>query len=122
MPAFGATPPAFLSPGDTLALVNNAAVEAGITFTQAVVITQSAGISIADRLFVQNLTNQTVTIYTAVRDFPSATANYSPLTDADTGTAVTVAASTSISLANGGPFLCGHFATPPTTGSLFIGR
>ena len=84
MPAFAAKAPIFISPSDNVALVDSAATDSGITYTQAVVIAQSSGPSIGPQLTLQNTTNQTATVYVSARDNPTtvapngSTANYSP--------------------------------------------
>jgi hypothetical protein len=116
MPAFNAVPAIGLYPGDVVVLVNNAATDSGLTYTQQVAVTDAGPYTLA------NGTNQTATVYVAAKDSPASTANYQPLTDADTGVAVTVASSSTITFTSQGHFICAHYGSSPTTGSLVIAR
>lgn len=122
MPSYSTASPVGIYPGDTVALVNSAATDASVTNTIAVVVAAVAGISGANQLTLTNTTNQTVTVYGAAADYPGSVNNYKALTDADTGTAITAAAGTTISFTFGTGFLLGHFASAPTSGSVIIAR
>ncbi len=121
MPAFGTIAAPALYAGDSYQLVNAADATAGsITNTQAVVGIASAQLA-GNQWTLTNTTNQTVTIYGAAADNPSAIGNYKALTDGDTGIAITAAAGTTILFSAVG-FICGHFGTAPSSGLLTISR
>lgn len=122
MPAFGTIPAPSLTVGDSVALVNDASTDSGVTFTQAIVLAQIAGTSTGAQLTLQNTSNQTATVYVAAQDFPAATGNYSPLTNADFGEAITCPSNETIVFTTPGPFVCCHYASSPTSGSLIIAR
>jgi hypothetical protein len=127
MPAFASIQPPGLYPGDNYALVNNAANDTIVHYTQQVVICQTTQ-AIGNQLTLTNTTNQAATVHVAASDAPTAvypngqTGNYKALTDADSGVAVTVASGSTISFTTPGPFICANFATAPTSGSLIIAR
>jgi hypothetical protein len=116
MPAFNAKPAIGLYPGDSVVLVNDASTDTGISYTQQVAVIE------ASQFTLQNTSNHDAVVYVAAQDYPAATANYSPLTDADTGVAITCVAGTSINFTTRGPFICAHFASSPTSGSLILAR
>ena len=127
MPAFASIQPPGLYPGDNYALVNNAAIDTIVHYTQQVVICQSVK-ALGNQLTLTNTTNQSATVYVAAADAPTTvapngqTANYEPLKDADTTNAITVASGSTISFTTPGPFMCAYFATAPSSGSLIIAR
>lgn len=101
----------FLSPGNTIALINNAATDSGVTKTLQVSI--AAQPTATSKLTLINNTNQTATVQVAAVD---ADANYVPLT-----TSITAAAGAAVIFDCVGPFLrC--TCTAPTTGSLYLCR
>jgi gamma-glutamyltranspeptidase len=112
MPAYPAHSPVFLSPGNQVVLVNNAATDTGITKTiQCSVAAQPTATS---KLTLVNNTNQTATVQVAAVD---ADASYVPLT-----TSITAAAGAAVIFDCVGPFVRCSFATAPTTGSLYLCR
>lgn len=119
MPAYNTVPAIALTPGDSVALVNNAAVDAGITNSQQVHVGPSATIS-SDRLHVSNTTDKDLTVQAA--NVGDVTGNYQALKDADTGQAITVASGSDavFSFANG--WIRFNFAVAPTQGSAVISR
>jgi hypothetical protein len=127
MPVFASIQPPGLYPGDNYALVNNAASDTIVHLTQQVVICQTTEIA-GNQLTLTNTTNQAASVYVAAADAPTATypngqtGNYKALTDADSNTAVTVASGSTITFTTPGPFICGYFATAPSSGSLIIAR
>lgn len=121
MPAFGSIPAPALYAGDSYQLVNAADATAdNITYTQAVVGIQSAQVA-GNQWILTNKTNETATVYVAAQDNPSADTNYEPLTDADTSEAITAASDTTVTFTAVG-FICCHFGTSPSSGTLTIGR
>jgi hypothetical protein len=125
MPSFIFSPQvhqvAALYPGQSIALVNNAAVDGSVTQTVQVAIGPDPDSNY--RLNITNTTNQTATVDVAPRDpvLPSpALASYQPYSDE--GTAITVAANTSNTFSCFGPWLSCNFATAPTSGSLILSR
>jgi hypothetical protein len=119
VPAYNTVPAIALTPGDSVALVNNAATDTGVTNSQQVHIGPSATAS-GTRVHVSNTTNQTLTVKTtAVAD---SSGNYQPLTDADTAEAITVATDTDASFDPGVCWLLFNFGTAPTSGSAVIAR
>lgn len=121
MPAFNTIPAPSVTVGDTVVLANGA-TEAGLTFTQQVTAPQIAGTSSSSNFTLQNLTNQTATVYVAAIDATASTANYSALTDADTNQAITVASNSAINFTTAGPFICCKYGTSPTSGKLILAR
>ena len=119
MPAYNASAAIALTPGDTVALVNNAATDAGVTATQQVHIGPS-GTAPGTRVHVSNTTNQSCTIQTTT--VADATGNYKALTDAETAEAIVVASGADASFDPAVCWLRGDFGTAPTSGSLTIGR
>jgi hypothetical protein len=110
-----------LYPGNSFALVNNAAVDASVTRTQQVAIGPDPMGNY--RLTLTNTTDQTATVTTAPNDpvLPSpAAASFEPYSDE--GTAITVAAGKSVSFPCFGPWLSCTFATAPASGSLILSR
>ena len=119
MPAYNASPAIALTPGDTVALVNNAATDTGVTATQQVHIGPSGTVS-GTRVHVSNTTNQSCTIQTtAIAD---SNTDYRALTDAETAEAIVVASGSDASFDPAVCWLRGDFGTAPTSGSLTIGR
>ena len=119
MPAYNASPAIAITPGDTVALVNDAATDTGVTATQQVHVGPS-GTSPGTRVHVSNTTNQSCTIQTT--NLADATGNYRALTDAETDVAIVVASGSDASLDPAVCWLRGDFVTAPTSGSLTIGR
>jgi len=117
MPAYNTqpmpTPKPALYTGDLYALVNNAAVDSGITATQQVAIAPSPG-DTATYCTVFNGTNQAVQMQAAPYDPPTATG----VAYASIGSSIAAGALATISCAV--PWLRGLFGTAPTTGSLVI--
>jgi len=127
MPAFGTIPPPALYAGDSLQLVSAADATAGnITYTQAIVGIQSAQVA-GNQWTLTNSTNETATVYVSASDAATTahpngqTSNYEPLTDADTAEAITCASDSTINFTAVG-FICCHFGTSPTSGTLTIAR
>ena len=112
MPAYPVASPSALYPGSQLALVNNAAVDSGITTTE-----QFALIPLGDgsgcTLMITNTTNQQATGQYAPTDVD---ANYKPLSSC----IVTTGAVLPYNLSGG--WLRFTFATAPTSGSLIVSR
>lgn len=107
--------------GNSLALVNNAATDAGISRTLQVAIGPDPTGNY--RLSLTNTTNQTAVVSVAGRDpvlITPAAASYAPYSDGSL--AVSVAANTTVSFDCFGPWLSCTFATPPTSGSLILSR
>ena len=119
MPAYNASAAIALTPGDTVALVNNAASDSGVTATQQVHIGPS-GTASGTRVHVSNTTNESCTIQST--NLADATANYKALTDAETAEAIVVASGLDVSFDPAVCWLRGDFGTAPTSGSLTIGR
>ena len=103
------TPKPALYTGDQIALVSNAAVDAGILATEQVAIAQAPG-DTATYCTVFNGTNQSVQMQAAPSD---SAALYQSL-----GLSIAAGALATISCAV--PWVRGLFATAPTTGSLVI--
>ena len=103
------TPKHALHTGDQIALVNNAAVDAGILATEQVAIAPAPG-DTATYCTVFNGTNQSVQMQAAPSD---SAALYQSL-----GSSIAAGALATISCAV--PWVRGLFATAPTTGSLVI--
>lgn len=119
MPAYNASPAIALTPGDTVALVDNAATDAGVTATQQVHIGPS-GTASGTQVHVSNTTNQRCTIQTT--NIADATGNYKGLTDTESEDVIVVASGSDASFDPAACWLRGDFATAPTSGSLTIGR
>lgn len=113
MPAYNAqampTPKPALYTGDQYALVNNAALDSGITATEQVAIAPHQADS-ATYCTIFNGTNQAVQMQAAPSD---SAALYVSL-----GSSIAAGALATISCAV--PWVRGLFATAPTTGSLII--
>jgi hypothetical protein len=115
MPAFLTTPQPTqliaLYPGDSIPLVNNAAVDSGITQTQQVAIGPVPGNSVGN-VVINNSTNQTATA------LQCSTPNgiYEALSQG------TVTAGESLPYNMSGGWLCFSFGTAPTSGSLIVTR
>jgi hypothetical protein len=107
-----------LYPGDSLALVNSAATDSGITKTIQFTAGKLPGYTPVQLVF-NNTSNQTATIHSAASD---AEGNYQPVTNGDTGNAATVAASKSEIFTLVGPWFRCTYSTAPTTGSLIVSR
>lgn len=123
MPAFlpTTTAPKAIYPGQSIALVNNAAVDGNITSTLQVAIGPDPMGNY--RLTLTNTTNQTATAQVAPNDpvLPTpASASYEPYSDG--ANAVTVAAGKSASFNCFGPWFNCTFASAPTSGSLTLSR
>jgi len=112
MPAYPAHSPVFLSLGNVVPLVNNAATDSGITATIQVSVAGQP--STTSKLTLVNNTNQTATVQVAAVD---ANANYVPLT-----ASVTAAAGAAVVFDCVGPFVRCSFSVAPTTGSLYLCR
>jgi gamma-glutamyltranspeptidase len=102
----------FISPGNKIALVNNAAVDTGITAT--IQVSCAAQPNASSKLTLVNNTNQTATVQVAAVD---ASANYVPLT-----ATVTAAAGAAVVFDCIGPWIRASFASAPTAGSLYLCR
>jgi hypothetical protein len=113
MPAYNTqpmpTPKPALYTGDQIALVSNAAVDAGILATEQVAIAPAPG-DTATYCTVFNGTNQSVQMQAAPSD---SAALYQSL-----GSSIAAGALATISCAV--PWVRGLFATAPTTGSLIV--
>jgi hypothetical protein len=115
MPAFLTSPQptqlVAIYPGDSIALVNNAAVDAGITLTQQVAFGPTPGNSTGN-VVVNNTTNQQ-----AQGEYCSTpNGTYEPLS----GFVVPAGSSLPYNLSGG--WLCFSFAVAPTSGSLTVTR
>ena len=123
MPAYNASPALILSVGTRVSLVNNAAVDSGITATQQAKIESVAGVRGGTQFSVFNSTNQPVTIEIAPHDQD---VNYLQLQNGDTGNEtsnpVVCPAGMALSFTTAGPYIRGLFGTAPTSGSLTITR
>lgn len=109
-----------LNAGDVVAVVTAADTAGGaLTQSQSVAIQQGAGGAVEGVVTVHNLTNQTATVVCAPVD---TAASYSPLTNANTAQAVTVAKNISAVFTCVGPFMGLTFATSPTAGAAYISR
>jgi hypothetical protein len=112
MPAYPAAQPASLSQGTSIALVNNAAVDGGITTTaQFALPPNQVGSGIT--LMVLNTTNQQAVGQFATTDTP---ANYQPLSALVVGPGVAYP----YNLTPG--WVRFTFAVAPTSGSLIVSR
>lgn len=123
MPAFlpTTTAPKAIYPGDSIALVSNAAVDSGVTSTVQVAIGPDPMGNY--RLTLTNTTNQTATAQVAPNDMvlPTPTSSsYEPYSDGPN--AVTVASGKSASFNCFGPWFNCTFASAPTSGSLVLSR
>jgi hypothetical protein len=104
-----------LNPGNSIAVVNNAAVDSGILTTQQLAIgPDPTGNS---QVTVTNTTNQTATPQTASTD---TAAQYEPYYVQ--GSAITVPAGESVSSPINARWLRFTYATAPTSGSLIVTR
>jgi len=104
-----------LYPGNSLALVNDASKDTGVTKTiQFAVGPDPLG---NYRLTLNNTTNQTATVNQAASD---ADANYQPYSDE--GTAITLATNTSKTFYCAGPWIRCSFSSAPTSGNLVVSR
>ena len=113
MPAYPAKLPAALYPGSSIALVNNAAVDSGITTTEQFALApgmNGAGVTI----MITNSTNQQAVGQFAPAD--GASANYLPLS----GCVVPPGSVLAYNLSGG--WMDFTFAVAPTTGSLVVSR
>ena len=118
MPSYPGSQVRSIYPGDSIALVNNAAVDTNVTATVQVSLAAMQGLP-NNTLSLVNTTNQTATVQVAYAD---AAANYQPLKNADTTNAITVANGSAIVFTSIGPWLRCTFASAPTSGSLVISR
>ena len=123
MPAFlpTTTAPKAIYPGDSIALVNNAAVDSSITSTMQVAIGPDPMGNY--RLTLTNSTNQTATAQVAPNDavLPTpASSSYQAYSDG--ANAVTVAAGKSVSFNCFGPWFNCTYSVAPTSGSLVLSR
>ena len=123
MPAYNTTTAIFLTPRTVVTLVNNAAVDSGITATQQCEVGRVAGVLVSTQFSVFNSTNQPVTIEIAPHDQD---VNYLQLQNGDTGNEssnpVVCPAGMALSFTTAGPYIRGLFGTAPTSGSLTITR
>lgn len=109
-----------LSPGNSIALVNNAAVDTGVMKTKQIAVgpdpTGNARVTVA------NTTNQTATVQTAPQDIDSLYQQY--LTDGtiSTSTTMTIATNQSVSFPVNATWLRFTFSSAPTSGSLIVTR
>jgi hypothetical protein len=103
--------------GDQIALVNNGAVDTGVTKTIPVAIAQLPGLS--PDLTLANTTSQTITIQVSWHDVD---ADYEPLKDDNTGLMITAAANTTIVFECTGPLLRCTLSTAATAGSVVLSR
>jgi len=117
MPVYPSATPRVLYAGETIALVNNAAVDTNVTTTIQVSIPSSP--AYPSLFSIVNTTNQTATIQVAYSDVA---ANYQALKNADTTNAITVANGSTVVFSCIGPWLRCTFASAPTSGSLVICR
>jgi hypothetical protein len=117
MPSYNATPARSLTIGDAVNLYN-AATDGAVTATQQVAVGQTPAPG-SNSLAMHNNTNQAATVQVAYAD---ANANYVPLTDGDTGIAITAAAGSSIVFSCVGPFVRALFGTAPSSGTLYLTR
>lgn len=113
MPAFQTSGPlTALYPGDSIALVNNAASDSGLTSTQQVVIAEVSGVTAP--LVITNTTNQTATGQAS--SAPLTSASFKPLTGC------VIAAGTSLTYNIGQTTINFTFSVAPTSGSLVVQR
>jgi len=119
MPAYNTVPAIALTPGDTVALVNNAATDTGLSNTQQVHVGPS-GTAAGDKLLVTNATDKDLTVQAT--NIADATGNYKALKDADTTNAIVVASGASAVFSFAGGWLRFNFAVAPTSGSATISR
>ena len=113
MPTYNASPAIALTPGDTVALVNNAATDSGVTATQQVHVGPS-GTAAGQTVNVVNTTNQDATgeisnLADVAGDYKNASGFVVP-----SGTALPY------NMAPG--WLRFTFGTAPTSGSLVVSR
>ena len=113
MPAYNASPAIALTPGDTVALVNNAATDAGVTATQQVHIGPS-GTAAGQTVNVVNTTNQDAT--GQIANQADVTGDYKPAS----GFVVPAGTALPYNLAMG--WLRFTFVSAPTSGSLIVSR
>lgn len=114
MPAYNTAPAIALTPGDSVALVNNAAVDTGITTTQQVHVGPSGTAPPSGTVNVVNTTNQQATGQIANQS--DVTGNYEP------ASGFIVPAATSLEYNMGMGWLRFTFASAPTSGSLVVSR
>lgn len=109
MPAYQTSGPiTAIYPGDSVALVNDATVDSGITDTMQVAIAPPPGDGY-QLITVFNLTDKTCDIQAAPHDIDADYVTYYPV---DAGKQV----QPNLPI----PFLRAHFAVAPTTGSLIV--
>lgn len=114
MPAYNAVPAIALTPGDTVAVVNNAAVDSGITTTQQVHVGPSGTAPPSGTVNVVNTTNQQATGQIANQS--DATANY------QNASGFIVPAGSALPYNMGMGWLRFTFASAPTSGFLTVSR
>lgn len=109
-----------LYPGSSIALVNNAAVDAGVLITQQIAIGPDP--SGNSQLTITNTTNQTATAQTAPDDAQvgGVGQHYEPYSVQ--GTAITVPTLETVSFPCNARWLRFTFAVAPTAGSLIVTR
>ncbi len=112
MPVYPSALPAALYPGSSLALVDNAAVDAGVTTTIQFAI-NPLGLGSGCTFMVLNTTNQDAVGQYAPTD---TSASYKPLSGC------IVAAGTALSYNMAGGWMRFTFTVAPTSGSLVVSR
>ena len=112
MPQYPAAVPISLSSGNQLALVNNAAIDTGVTTTTQFAVGPS-GTSTGVTLMIMNSTNQTAQGQYAPSDVAAEYQNLS-------GCIVPAGAALAYNLANG--WMRFTFSSAPTSGSLIVSR
>lgn len=116
MPSYPAQKPSALYPGDQIALVNNAAVDAGVTTTISAAVGPAPANNEA-HFVAFNSSDHDAVIRAAPAD---SNASYLPLYDG--AVAVTIPAGQSVFFYCPGPWIRATFAVAPTTGSLILYR
>lgn len=116
MPKYNANVPVALCPGFSVALVNSASTDSGITSTQQVAIAPVPNAS-GETLMITNTTNQTATGQFAPTDaLTGSSTGYQPLSGC------IIPAGTSLAYNLSGGWMNFTFATAPTSGSLIVSR
>jgi hypothetical protein len=114
MPSYNAIPAIALTPGDTVALVNNAAVDGGVTTTQQVHVGPSASSTSSGTINIVNTTNQPAT--GQIANQADVTGDYEP------ASGLVVPAGQALQYNVGMGWVRFTFATAPTSGFLTISR
>lgn len=117
MPAYPASAPVSLSPGNQVSLVNNASTDTGVAATIQVSVAQLSPNPAG--LMLVNTTNEPVTVQVAIDD---SAGGYVALIDGNTATAITCGSGAGIAFACGFPWLRCLFSAAPTSGSLVLCR